>query len=93
MTRRVQTNFRAGDFIGTGTGEGTARVVNNPTPPAEETSNEVPVGTSAEIQDWVGDDKDRAQRALDAENQNTEPRKGLSKYLESVLADDGETNE
>lgn len=85
MARRVLTNFRAQDFRG---GENASQTREAPAVAPRPESNEVPVGTSAEIQEWVGDDKDRAQRALDAENEYSEPRKGLSKHLESMLAEE-----
>jgi hypothetical protein len=53
-------------------------------PPAEEQS-EVPDGTTAEILQWVGDDKERAQQALDKENADESPRKGLTGELEKKL--------
>lgn len=90
MTRRVLTNFRARDFKAEAA-EVEAAPVPEPAPKPE--SNEVPTGTSAEIAEWAGDDKDRAQRALDTENENPQPRKGLVKQLEAVLADDGEGDE
>jgi len=93
MGRRVQTNFTAADFAD-GETERKAAPKEEPRPARE--SNEVPVGTSAEIQDWVGDDKERAQRALDKENENANPRKGLVKHLESMLDesdDEGEDDE
>lgn len=90
MGRRVQTNFTADDFKADGDSN-EKRATPEPAPQQE--SNEVPVGTSAEIQDWVGDDKERAQRALDKENENANPRKGLVKHLESMLDDEGEDGE
>jgi hypothetical protein len=50
----------------------------------------VPEGTTAEILAWVGDDKDRAQRALDTENADEKPRKGLTGDLEALLEEDEE---
>ena len=47
--------------------------------------DEVPSGSAKEVLDWVGDDKDRAQRAYDAEQAKDEPRKGLSSDLEDLL--------
>lgn len=46
---------------------------------------EVPEGNISEINEWVGDDKDRAQLALDAENSQDAPRKTLVKHLEEVI--------
>jgi hypothetical protein len=54
----------------------------------EDEANEVPTGTTKEILAWAGDDKERAQRALDAENENDEPRKGLVKELNARLEKD-----
>lgn len=45
----------------------------------------VPAGSAKEVLDWVGDDRDRAQRAYDAEQEKDEPRKGLSSDLEALL--------
>jgi hypothetical protein len=44
----------------------------------------VPDGTINEVLDWVGIDLDRAQRALDKENEG-KPRKTLVAALESLL--------
>jgi len=46
---------------------------------------EVPTGTTAEILKWVGDDKDRAQAALDEEQKADRPRSGLTGELEQML--------
>ena len=51
---------------------------------------EVPDGTTAEVLAWVGDDKERAQAALDKENADESPRKGLTGELEKLLEDDEE---
>ena len=91
MTRRVITNFRAQDFKSGG--EDVAKMATPKDEAPKPESNEVPVGTSAEIQDWVGDDLDRAQRALDKENENAQPRKGLVKHLETMLVEDNDDDE
>lgn len=52
---------------------------------AEEEENRTPTGTRPEIMAWVGEDKERAQRALDAENANDKPRKTLVADLEALL--------
>jgi hypothetical protein len=44
--------------------------------------SEVPNGTTQEVLDWVGDDKARAQSALDAENAKSSPRSTLVSELE-----------
>ncbi len=51
------------------------------------TEDDVPSGTVPEILSWVGEDKDRAQKALDAEKDDDKPRKGLVKSLEEILDD------
>jgi hypothetical protein len=61
--------------------------------PARPESNEVPTGTTVEILNWVGDDRDRARRALDAENENKAPRKTLVPQLEALLRKDENENE
>lgn len=48
--------------------------------------SDVPEGTVKEVLAWVGDDKDKAQRALDAENATGDPRKSLVAELEERLA-------
>jgi hypothetical protein len=52
---------------------------------AAPTSTEPPDGTSAEVKAWVGDDKERAQAALDKEQANERPRSGLSEDLQKIL--------
>jgi hypothetical protein len=47
--------------------------------------NIVPKGTSAEVLDWVGDDKDRARLALASEEETSKPRKGLVEELNTLL--------
>lgn len=47
-------------------------------------SGDVPDGSIDEVLDWVGDDHDRAQRALDAENCKSTPRSSLITKLESI---------
>ena len=44
----------------------------------------VPEGTVKEILAWVGDNKDRAIFALEAENAKESPRKGLVSSLEEL---------
>lgn len=52
----------------------------------EETNNseEVPEGTSAEVLEWVGEDPERAKKALEVEEQG-EQRIGLSKKLKELI--------
>jgi len=47
----------------------------------------VPDGTTAEILHWVGDDQDRAQRALDKEQADDRPRAGLTGELKKILGE------
>jgi len=53
--------------------------------PAAPASETVPDGTIKEVLDWVGDDKDRAKAAVDAESNTDDPRPSLIKKLEKVL--------
>jgi hypothetical protein len=48
------------------------------------TEGEVPDGTVDEVKEWVGDDPDRAQQALDAENAKASPRSSLVAHLTAV---------
>lgn len=56
-------------------------------PPAD--PDAVPGGTSAEVLSWVGEDVDRAQRALDAENERPAPRVGVVKTLTARIENQG----
>lgn len=57
-------------------------------PPEPEPEDEsVPDGTSKEVLKWVGDDKERAQAALDKENASNKPRSTLVDDLEKKLAE------
>lgn len=51
----------------------------------EEQDNAVPTGTSKEILDWVGEDQDRASRALAIEQADEEPRKTLVTALKKLV--------
>lgn len=53
--------------------------------PAPVDTDEVPVGTVKAVTDWVGADKDRAKRALDAENATDKPRATLVAALTELL--------
>lgn len=44
--------------------------------------DEVPTGSNAVVLSWVGDDAERARRALEQENAKSSPRKGLVSELE-----------
>jgi len=45
----------------------------------------VTINTVQDVLEWVGDDKDRAQQAWDAEVERDKPRSTLVKALESIL--------
>lgn len=47
-------------------------------------AQEVPVGSVAEVLEWVGDDKERAQRALETEEAGHK-RKTLVKQLKDMV--------
>lgn len=102
----AQTNFRAQDFkkggvVGSTRDKRTAaRRQAEPTPTTQpvvdpENPDAVPAGTIPEVLTWVGDDKEKAQKALDEENKNEKPRKGLVEELEAKLApeEDNEDSE
>lgn len=52
---------------------------------AAPTSNEPPDGTSTEVKEWVGDDPQRAQAALDKEQANEKPRSTLTEDLQEIV--------
>ncbi len=87
MTRSVQTNFTADG------GTGSVRKA-----PAKKAAASKPAkpeggpadGTVDEVLESVGDDKAKAQAALDAENAKDKPRKTLVEELEGILADEPE---
>lgn len=98
-----QTNFRAADFKSGKDGGFAVRSKRDKVPSIEEPKPEptkdaiiapdakegdVPDGTVPEVLNWVGDDKERAQKALDKENENAKPRKGLVSSLEELLSDE-----
>lgn len=47
---------------------------------------QTPTGTPKEILAWVGEDIERAQRALDQESASAKPRKSLVEPLEAMLS-------
>lgn len=51
----------------------------------EEKANQTPTGTIPELLEWVGTDKERAQRVSDAESAHAKPRKSLLKDLKDIL--------
>lgn len=66
-----------------------ARTGNEPKPAPVEVKEEapaVPKGTTAEVLDWVGDSKERASLALQAEEDSGKPRKGLVEELTEISA-------
>lgn len=50
-----------------------------------ENPDAVPAGTVKEILTWVGEDPERAQKALDEETANEKPRKGLVESLSELI--------
>lgn len=51
-------------------------------------SNEVPRGGVQAVKNWVGNDKDRAQAARDAEANRDQPRTTLISWLDEILEGD-----
>ena len=52
---------------------------------AQADPTKVPSGTAPEVLSWVGDDAEKAQRALDVELADSKPRRGLLSSLQSVI--------
>ena len=88
-------NFRASDFSGS---EKPARLLaskhdryeapkptSEPVIAPEASEDDVPSGTVPEVLTWVGDDVERAQKALDEEVANDKPRKGLVAQLQEMI--------
>lgn len=103
-----QRNFRAVDFKdGSSSGfavrskrdraprieEPVEKPTSTPIVAPDAKEGDVPSGTVPEVLSWVGDDKERAQKALDAENENDKPRKSLVSELEGIISDDGDAND
>lgn len=53
--------------------------------PQNISEDEVPAGTVPEVLNWVGEDKERAEKALAEEKKADKPRKGLIKALDEVI--------
>lgn len=49
--------------------------------------SKVPEGSVDELVEWVGDDKDRAEKALEAENAKEHPRVTAIEAFEAVLTE------
>jgi hypothetical protein len=91
------TNFTAADFDGSKPVRNMVRSkrdrlsgpqeTTKPLPQATEDPEAVPAGTVPEVLTWVGDDPVRAQKALDEENKNDRPRKGLVSSLTEMVGD------
>lgn len=87
-------NFRASDFNKDGSDVEVAKSKRDdvrksepePTTQPVVTGNpdDVPDGTVPEIMTWVGEDSERAQKALDKEQEDEKPRKGLVAQLEGL---------
>lgn len=54
----------------------------------QNSTDEVPSGNIASVLSWVGDDKDRAQQARDAESAKDNPRSSLIERLDNIIEDD-----
>lgn len=72
------------------TGAPASTAVSDATPDAtnaEQTQSEsaVPQGTVAELLEWVDDDPERAQAALDAELETDQPRTTLLHELQDII--------
>ncbi len=94
------TNFRASDFnkdgsevksLGSKRDRRVAAPVPTPTPtttPIDKNAdpNDVPSGTVPEVLTWVGEDPERAQKALYVEVENAKPRKGLVEQLNEIIS-------
>lgn len=92
MTRRVQTNFRAEDFLLGSTKDTPAKGTAPKTEqePKQQDPNQVPEGTTQEVLDWVGDDPAKAKKALATEKKSDDPRVTLVEPLEKIIEDDKE---
>ena len=53
--------------------------------PAPAGGGDVPEGSIDKVLAWVGDDKGRAQQALDAEQAKDEPRRSLIQHLNDKI--------
>lgn len=56
-----------------------------PEPESESVSGGVPDGTVREVLEWVDNDTQKAQQALDVENAKGSPRKSLVSQLEDIV--------
>ncbi len=91
------TNFTAADFDGSKPVRNMVRSkrdrlsgpqeTTKPLPQATVDPDAVPQGTVPEVLTWVGDDPVRAQKALDEENKNDRPRKGLVSSLTEMVGE------
>jgi hypothetical protein len=92
-SRAVQTNFRASDMVGSSKKSAPAKkaAASQTSEPEVTQVAGVPEGTIKEIQNWVGDDKSRAEEALAVENEKEKPRSSLVEWLEDVR--DGDDDE
>jgi hypothetical protein len=70
-----------------GAGEGGAAYV-LPSQSIQDSGDDVPSGNIATVLNWVGDDKDKAQKAREAESQKDNPRSSLIERLDNIIEDD-----
>lgn len=68
-------------------GEGGAAYV-LPSQSIQDSGDDVPSGNIATVLNWVGDDKDKAQKAREAESQKDNPRSSLIERLDNIIEDD-----
>lgn len=84
----IQTNFTANDMITGAPAEPELRKAKKVAPEpqaiqaAAQESRSIDTWTVQEVNDWVGDDKARAQQALQAELKTAAPRKSLVAALQ-----------
>lgn len=69
-------------------GERVTRAAAKSEPEPEQVDEGVPSGTSKEVLAWVGDDKEKAKKALEAEESYDKPRSGLVKSLREVASEE-----
>lgn len=59
-----------------------------PAPPRDESNGPAVDWTAAEVLSWAGEDLQRAEQALEAENARDKPRSTLVKALERLVVED-----
>lgn len=82
---RIAAHVNGVELVGDGTGEALPPI-DEDDPSAECVHDPVPEGSIAAVLEWVGDDADKAARALDAELAKDAPRSTLVAALEKFAA-------